>query len=38
MSKRRLYGKVVSSKSDKTVVVEIIRTAKHNFIKKSLKK
>ena len=38
MSKRILYGKVVSCKSDKTVVVEVIRTSKHKLYKKIIKR
>ena len=37
MSKRVLKGKVVSCKQDKTVVVEVIRTAKHKLYKKIIK-
>tara|TARA_B100000929_G_C15286512_1_gene345527 strand:+ start:280 stop:528 length:249 start_codon:yes stop_codon:yes gene_type:complete len=37
MSKRILIGKVVSCKQDKTVVVEVIRTAKHKLYKKIIK-
>ena len=37
MSKRILKGKVVSCKKDKTVVVEVIRTAKHKLYKKIIK-
>ena len=37
MSKRILKGKVVSCKQDKTVVVEVIRTAKHKLYKKIIK-
>ena len=37
MSKRTLKGKVVSCKQDKTVVVEVIRTAKHKLYKKIIK-
>ena len=38
MPKRILYGKVVSCKNDKTVVVEVIRTAKHKLYKKIIKR
>ena len=38
MSKRILNGKVVSCKSDKTVIVEVIRTAKHKLYKKIIKR
>ena len=38
MSKRKLYGKVVFCKNDKTVVVEVIRTAKHKLYKKIIKR
>ena len=37
MSKRILKGKVISCKHDKTVVVEVIRTAKHKLYKKIIK-
>ena len=37
MSKRILKGKVISCKQDKTVVVEVIRTAKHKLYKKIIK-
>ena len=37
MSKRILKGKVVSCKQDKTVVVEVISTAKHKLYKKIIK-
>ena len=37
MPKRILKGKVVSCKQDKTVVVEVIRTAKHKLYKKIIK-
>lgn len=38
MSKRILNGKVVSCKSDKTIVVEVIRTAQHKVYKKIIKR
>ncbi len=38
MPKRLLFGKVVSSKSDKTIVVEVIRRVKHKLYKKIIKK
>ena len=38
MSKRILNGKVVSCKNNKTVVVEVIRTAKHKLYKKFIKR
>ena len=38
MSKRILNGKVVSCKNNKTVVVEVIRTAKHKLYKKIIKR
>ena len=37
MSKRILKGKVVSCKQDKTLDVEVIRTAKHKLYKKIIK-
>ena len=33
MSKRLLSGKVVSSNSDKTIVVEVMRRVKHKLAK-----
>ena len=38
MPKRILHGKVVSSKNDKTIVVEVVRTAKHKLYKKIIKR
>ena len=38
MSKRLLFGKVVSSKSDKSIVVEVNRRVKHKLYKKIIKK
>ena len=38
MPKRLLFGKVVSSKSDKSIVVEVIRRVKHKLYKKIIKK
>ena len=38
MTKRLLFGKVVSSKSDKTIVVEVNRRVKHKLYKKIIKK
>ena len=38
MSKRLLSGKVVSSNSDKTIVVEVMRRVKHKLYKKIIKK
>ena len=37
MSKRLLSGKVVSSKSNKTIVVEVTRRVKHKLYKKIIK-
>ena len=38
MPKRLLFGKVVSSKSDKSIVVEVNRRVKHKLYKKIIKK
>ena len=38
MSKRILKGKVVSSKNDKTIVVEVKRTFQHKLYKKIIKR
>ena len=38
MTKRLLFGKVVSSKSDKSIVVEVSRRVKHKLYKKIIKK
>ena len=38
MSKRLLFGKVVSSKSDKSIVVEVNRRVKHKLYKKIIKR
>ncbi len=38
MPKRLLFGRVVSSKSDKSIVVEVIRRVKHKLYKKIIKK
>ena len=38
MPKRLLFGKVVSSKSDKSIVVEVSRRVKHKLYKKLIKK
>ena len=38
MPKRLLFGKVVSSKSDKSIVVEVSRRVKHKLYKKIIKK
>ena len=38
MPKRILTGKVISTKSNKTVVVEITRRVKHKLYKKIIKK
>ena len=38
MSKRLLSGKVVSSRSNKTIVVEVTRSVKHKLYKKIIKK
>ncbi len=38
MSKRLLSGKVVSSNSNKTIVVEVTRRVKHKLYKKIIKK
>ena len=38
MSKRVLKGKVVSSKNDKTIVVEVTRKFKHPFFDKVIKR
>ena len=38
MTKRLLFGKVVSSKSDKSIVVEVNRRVKHKLYKKIIKK
>ena len=38
MSKRVLKGKVVSSKSDKTIVVAVIRKFQHPFFGKVIKR
>ena len=38
MPKRLLFGKVVSSKSDKSIVVEVTRRVKHKLYKKIIKK
>ena len=38
MPKRLLSGKVVSSKNNKTIVVEITRRVKHKLYKKIIKK
>ena len=38
MPKRLLSGKVVSSKSNKTIVVEVTRRVKHKLYKKIIKK
>ena len=37
MPKRLLFGKVVSSKSDKSIVVEVNRRVKHKLYKKIIK-
>ena len=37
MSKRLLSGKVVSSKGNKTIVVEVTRRVKHKLYKKIIK-
>ena len=38
MSRRLLSGKVISSNSDKTIVVEVTRRVKHKLYKKIIKK
>ena len=38
MTKRLLFGKVVSSKRDKSIVVEVTRRVKHKLYKKIIKK
>ena len=38
MSRRILKGKVVSSKNDKTIIVEVIRTVQHKLYKKIIKR
>ena len=38
MSKRLLTGKVVSSNSNKTIVVEVTRRVKHKMYKKIIKR
>ena len=38
MSKRLLSGKVISSNSNKTIVVEVTRRVKHKLYKKIIKK
>ena len=38
MTKRLLFGKVVSSKSDKSIVVEVSMRVKHKLYKKIIKK
>ena len=38
MSKRLLSGKVVSSKNNKTIVVEVTRRVKHKLYKKIIKR
>ena len=38
MPKRLLNGKVISSNSNKTIVVEVIRRVKHKLYKKIIKK
>ena len=38
MPKRLLSGKVVSSKNNKSIVVEVIRRVKHKMYKKIIKK
>ncbi|PPR46854.1 MAG: 30S ribosomal protein S17 [Alphaproteobacteria bacterium MarineAlpha5_Bin9] len=38
MPKRILNGKIVSNKNKNTVVVEVIRTVKHEIYKKIIKK
>ena len=38
MSRRSLSGKVISSKSNKTIVVEVTRRVKHKLYKKIIKK
>ena len=38
MPKRLLSGKVVSSKNNKSIVVEVTRRVKHKLYKKILKK
>ena len=38
MPKRLLFGKVVSSKNDKSIVVEVTRRVKHKLYKKIIKK
>ena len=38
MPKRLLFGKVVSSKSNKSIVVEVNRRVKHKLYKKIIKK
>ena len=38
MPKRSLTGKVVSSKNNKTIVVEVTRRVKHKLYKKIIKK
>ena len=38
MPKRLLSGKVISSKSNKTIVVEVTRWVKHKLYKKIIKK
>ena len=38
MPKRLLFGKVISSKSDKSIVVEVTRRVKHKLYKKIIKK
>ena len=38
MSKRILKGKVVSSKNDKTIIVEVTRTVQHKLYKKIIKR
>ena len=37
MPKRLLFGKVISSKSDKSIVVEVTRRVKHKLYKKIIK-
>ena len=38
MSRRSLSGKVISSNSNKTIVVEVVRRVKHKLYKKIIKK
>ena len=38
MPKRLLFGNVISSKSNKTIVVEVTRRVKHKLYKKIIKK